>query len=386
MGSGLEALKRRHQEFYSDMSFDLFLRKRHQKYYSDMPYEYYLRSLEGPARPGFDPVKVEGTGGEPMEPTEAMMGVVPTEGVEELYPEIGATVGGMTLGIPGAAFGGAVGELGREFVAGEDISPKKIVTEGGIQGGIEAVARGGTKVAGKILAPSAKNILPETKEAAEYFRGFGGEFSPAQAVEGKLIDLAEGVSEASMTGGPRFFKFREGQARAFKETAAELVDRIGTKMGDYEIGLVFADAVQKSDKVFRTQAGAFYKNVDSLTKGASVDITALQKFAEEKMGLAVARKGIGGSAAGDMLLKRVSSLGKKVVDGEIVSSPFITFEEAAAIRSGFIDEVASFEGKRDKASGLAKRFLSLTHEAMEESAKNLGDEAFAAWEKARAFY
>jgi hypothetical protein len=370
----LEKLREQHKKSYTDIPFDEFVHLFHQKFYPDMSFEDYSKKIEY-SGPGYEPVTVRGVGGEPMAPTEAMMGVVPTKGVEEVWPEIGATVGGMALGIPGAAAGGALGEAGREYVAGEGISPKKIVTEGGIQGGIEALARGGTKVLGKILAPSAGKISPETIEAAESFKRFGGELSPAQAVEGKLIDLAEGVSEASMTGGPKFFKFREGQARAFESMADDLAERVGTSLSDYEVGTLFADAIEKSDRVFRTQAKALYKNVDSLTSGAGVDLRPLKEFAGEQLETALTREGIGGSAAGDQLIKKVAKLGD-----------FVSFEEASAIRSGLGEEISSFLGRKDKAAGISKKFFSMTNEAMEESAKNLGDEAFTAWKKANSFY
>jgi hypothetical protein len=366
------------------MSFDSFLRKRHQKYYSDMPYEYYLRSLEGPARPGFDPVKVEGTGGEPMEPTEAMMGVTPMKGIEKFYPEIGGTVGGMVAGVtvggmvagvPGAAVGGAIGEAGREFAEGEDLSGEKILVEGGIQGLWEKGGRLAEKGITKLLSPSAGKILPETKEAVEHFGKYGGYISPAQQAEGKLIDLAEGVSEASITGGPRFFKFRENQAKAFEATADDLIERMGSSMDEFDVGVLFVEEIGKSDLAFRTQASAFYKNVDRLTAGAGVDLRPLKEFAEEQMEKALAREGIGGSAAGDMLTKKVVKL-----------DDFISFEEADKLRSGFGAEISSFEGKKDAAAGVAKKYFGLTSESMENSAKALGDEAHAAWEKARTFY
>ena len=372
--AAIDELRRQHDQHYSDMSFDEFLKRYQTKNYPDMDFEDFSQRI-GYGGPGYEPVAVKGTSGPPMEPMEALTGTTPMPGIEKYYRDIGGSVGGIVGGVPGAALGGAAGEAARQYISGEELSPSKLITEGGIQGGLELAGVGTAKAVGKVLAPSSAHMLPETVEAGKAFERFGGSFSPAQAVEGKLIDMAEGVAEASMTGGPKYFRFREGQKAAYKSMAKNLTDRLGSSLEPREIGMLFVDAIEKSDKVFREQATALYKNVDRLTAEAGVDITPLKEFAHEKLLEVEARGGIGGSATGDQLIKRIEKLPSRM-----------SFNEAASLRSGLGIEVSSFEGKRDAAAGIAKKLYGLTNDAMEVAAKDLGDEAYTAWKKASDFY
>jgi hypothetical protein len=315
-----------------------------------------------------------------MPPIEGAIDIPPPiEGMAEYLPAVAAT-GGALLGrglasIPFAAAGGAAGEAGRRLLTGEPLSPGGITKEGAWQGGMQALGLGAAKAIGKVAAPLVKKITPYTDEAVDFFKSYGGRMSPAQVTSSKLMDTVEEIAEGSLTGRETMTKFRTGQEGAIGKIASDLSEKLGTTMDPTDVGRVVLDTIEGNFEAFNRVAKTMYGKVDELSKGAVVNLSGVKKFASERAVIAEARKGIGGSQAGDSLLNKALEL-----------PDTMTFKQAQSLRSGFWDELHNAIASKDKAAGLAKKFLSLTDDAMETGAKGLGNEAYTAWRSANDFY
>lgn len=315
-----------------------------------------------------------------MPPVEGAIDVPPPiEGMAAHLPAAGAAVGGLlgsgVASIPLAAAGGIIGKGAEQLLTGKPLNATEIGMEGAWQGGIQAAGLGAARVIGKVAAPLAKKLSPKIGEVIEFFKKYGGEFSPAQVTESKLMDTVEEMAEGAVFGRETMTKFRAGQKEAIGRIVDDLSNNIGTKLDPADIGRIALDAIEGNFKAFNRTAKVMYGEVDALSKGAIVSTSGVKEFAKEQASIATARKGIGGSQAGDGLLKKVLEL-----------PDTMTFKEAQSLRSGFWDELQSASATKDKAAGLAKKFLSLTDDAMEISAKGLGGDAYQAWRAANNFY
>jgi hypothetical protein len=300
-------------------------------------------------------------------------------GAAPLLPAVGATLGGLAggglLSVPFAAAGGALGEAGKQLLEGGSVDPVSVAKEGAWQGAMQAGGLGAAKLLGKVAAPLTKKLEPKVGELVDAFKSYGGKFSPAQVTSSKLMDTVEEIAGESLTGRETVTKFRLGQKEAVGRFVEDLSSKLGTSADPADVGRIALDAIEGNFETFNRAAKTMYGQVDTLSKGAVVSLTGLKSFAKEQLLVAEARKGIGGSMAGDSLLSKVTEL-----------PDTMTFKQAQSLRSGLWDELHNSLANRDKATGLAKRFLALTDDAMETGAKGLGNDAYQAWRDANSFY
>ena len=301
------------------------------------------------------------------------------KGAAPLLPAVGATLGGLAgagiASVPLAAAGGAIGEFGKQLLEDEPVSPTGIVKEGAIQGVLQGFGLAAAKSAGFILAPLANKLVPEVEGLVRYFRKFGGEFTPGMRTESYLVDSAEKIAEGSLFGGNQILHHKIGLRKASDAAVDDIVNRIGTKLTPEETGGLLNDAISGKFELFKEASSKMYSNVDAIVGKARVDLTPLKAFAKDRQFIVESRKGIGSTAAGDSLLDKVGKLDDTV-----------TFEQAQSLRSAFYDELGSAQVTKDKAAGLAKKFLSLTDHGMERAATNMGPDALDAWRSANKFY
>jgi hypothetical protein len=327
---------------------------------------------------------------EPMESTEAMMGVIPTSGVEELYPEIGGTAGGIIGGIAGAplgpggviggatlgaTLGGAGGEVGRQYVKGEEIDARKATIEGGWQGVFELGGGAFGAVLGKIAKPLAHRVPKEATELQRWFGGKTGEkFTSGMMTDNFLIDSLEKMSEKSMFGGQPMQLYKRSLESASDSLTDIFLKRMHSDLAPDEVGRVLQNAVEEGRTLFNASARTMYGEVDSLVKGAGVDLRGLKQWFSEEVQESML-KGVTSKQMGDSLAESIGKL-----------DDFVTFSQAQKLRSELWAERTAAEFKRDYAGGLAKKALGMTDSAMEEAAKGRSQEALKAWRAANKFY
>jgi hypothetical protein len=302
----------------------------------------------------------------------------------------------------------------------------KVALEQGIG---EGVGRGIFGAASKIAAPFRKNVIPEAQKVNDTFKGimaaraesdaaFQGVkpigFTPAQRSTSRVVDTLEEMAEKSFTGGERIRRYKELETESFKKLSDDLIADFSTHLTKdatpEEVGLVFQNAYAARDSVYRRLARIKYGRVDRIMKEeigkitptapkqnteiftdsshignkifrpeeipyGKVDLRPLKREAVNLTKTAEKRKGIGSTTAKDSLLEKVLKLDDSV-----------TFNEAQAIRSGLMDEIATMSSSADIGRGMARNFSKMVDSAMEESAKNLSPDAYKAWREANTFY
>jgi len=304
------------------------------------------------------------------------------------YMKGAAILGGAALG---AGIGGMGGTGYQQYYqmtkpGAKPMTMGELYTEQAIAGIEEAaselIGRGVAKVGGKLLAPVKKRLLPGAKGLSRQLLKRGAHLTPAQMTESRIIDTVEGMAEKSFFGGGRLQRLKTlTQPKAFAKYVDDIVENIarGAKnnLSPEEVGDLLLDTIEGKKVAFRATAKAAYSKVDRLSKGTKVSLVELKNFARKTMKTAAARKGVGSSQAGDVLLKKTLQL-----------DDFVSFKQAQALRSAFLDERTAMAVTRDKALGLAKQFTKLTDEAMDAGGKTLGktDEAVKAWRVANKFY
>jgi hypothetical protein len=212
-----------------------------------------------------------------------------------MVPEIVGTGVGAAIAapvpVPGARFaGGGVGyATGREVkraiaskITGEPM-PLKPAKEVAKEAGVDIAIGTGMELGGaavlKTLAPAAKKITPATKRAMDYFKRYGGKFTPAQATETRVLDLLENVAESSIFGGGRMGAFKRGQVEVTEDIAQDIATRLGTRATPEEVGLLVQKSIEGKREAFNAAASALYKSVDNLTEGVLVSTEPLKKRA-----------------------------------------------------------------------------------------------------------
>jgi hypothetical protein len=260
----------------------------------------------------------------------------------------------------------------------------EIYTEQAIAGieeaAAELVGRGLAKAGGKLLAPVKKRLLPGATRLQKELMKRGAHLTPAQITESRIIDTLEGISESAFFGGGKLQRLKTvAQPEAFGKYIDDVVRQVGKgvreQLSPEDVGELLLDTIHKKQTVFKTTARAAYARVDKLAGKATVSTRPLKDFAKQQMKTAAARKGIGSSQAGDTLLKKVLQL-----------DDTISFKQAQALRSAFLDEKSAMSVTRDKAMGLTKKFIGLTDSAIEDGTKELSPDALKAWRGANAFY
>jgi len=301
------------------------------------------------------------------------------------YLKGAAVLGGAALG---AGLGGMGGTGYQQFYrithGSKPMTLRDIYTEQAIAGIEEAaselIGRGIAKGGAKLLAPFKKRLLPGARGLNKVLIKRGAHLTPAQMTESRIMDTIEGMSEKSFLGGGKLQRLKTlKQPAAFSRYIDDVIEQInrGAKnnLSSEEIGDLLLDTIQGKELAFRTTAKTAYAKVDRLTGRTQVSTASLKDFARKVMQRSAARKGIGGTQAGDTLLKKVLQL-----------DDVITFKQAQGLRSALLDEQWAMATTRDKAIGLTKQFIKLTNDSMEKSAKDLSPDALKAWRVANKFY
>jgi len=292
----------------------------------------------------------------------------------------GATAGAFLGGMGGKGYQQAYRMVGRNksMPLGEIYNEQVIA--GIEEGASELIGRGIAGGVGKLLAPVSKRVLPGARGLNRELLKRGAHLTPAQMTESRLIDTLEGMAEKSFFGGGKLQRLKTiGQPQAFGRYVDDIVEQIAkgtkTQMSPEDVGSLLLDTIEGKRTVFKATAKAAYSKVDKLAKGVKVPLTELKSFAQKAMKDAATRKGIGSTASGDALLKKVLQLDDSM-----------TFRQAQALRSALLDERSAMAITKDKALGIASQFIKHTDQAIEKGSKEFSPEALNAWRIANKFY
>uniref|UniRef100_A0A6M3IKM9 Uncharacterized protein n=1 Tax=viral metagenome TaxID=1070528 RepID=A0A6M3IKM9_9ZZZZ len=288
------------------------------------------------------------------------------------------TIAGATMGAMGAE---ALYQVG-QHAFGEPGAPKtseeaakKMAAAGAWEGIPEAVGFGLGKLGTKILAPFAKNLLPEAAEITNKLKNkIKPVFLPSEATESRTLDVLQNISEGSIFGGGKISEFNLKRESVMEDWADDIIKLFGEKTNPDEMGEMFVQLTEKNNKVFKAAANTLYNNVEELAGDATVKTGTLKKFAESIQETTGRLAGIESTNAGDDLVQAVIDLPDEV-----------TFAEAKELRSRLLSRINEFNvlNKKAPAIGKAKTFIKQIDSEIE---KGLGPEALKAWREANGFY
>jgi hypothetical protein len=206
-----------------------------------------------------------------------------TNAPEEANPPIGAVLGGVgaavATGNPVAATAGAaVGESLQQLVehavqsknapktTGEALT--RIGRETLVQGLFEVAGGAGTFLVEKArgLAPFAKGVTPEAKEAMQFVQQHGGgdtALLPAEMTSNRFLDIMQNISEHSLLGGGAIQMFKQDRD-AFNTTLAQtIVGRYGPSMDADTIGRAVVDSATRNLEAAKYQSKFIYQAIES---------------------------------------------------------------------------------------------------------------------------
>jgi hypothetical protein len=371
---------------------------------------------------GFSPRITRETIPEPPAFLKKFYGEVPQAVGGEVGALAGGTAGFAIAGpigvVPGAIAGAFLGGAGGKgyqqsykMFKGTSDAPSsfgEIYKEQLFAGGEEAIAEGvGRGLAGgasRLAAPFRSKLIKQAPEMAALAKRYGTHMTPGQLLDSWVADTAETVADASFFGGRRMktLKIRaqpEAIGRYADDIGEMFAKKAGTSLDPDTIGRFVDDALGTQNKAFMAQAKALYGKVDELTKTATVDISALKKFATERLAESQDLAGIGASEAGDTLLSKIQRLGAKpegddalgafaALFGEEISESGneISFKAAQELRSRLLREETSLAATKDKARGIAKKLIGLTDQAIDASGSKLTPEGLQGFRLANRFY
>lgn len=366
-----------------------------------------LSALPGGDQPG-TPSGVSTITGEPITAGEAPAVRSFREDIAENWPiYAGATVGGITGGIPGAGLGGAAGEAYKQIRDREEPdapqtsmeAAKRIATTGATQAAYEAGGRLVVGAAGKMLKPFAKTITPEGKVAQEVFEKYmpvekswkrpvskalglkKPGVLPAEMTEQYSLDLMQNIAEKSVVGGKTMADFKNiTRTNAMNEITDDLVNSFGESASQSELGDLVATGVKTNFRSFKDNVTApLYNKVNELTsaKPVHVFVKPLKDSVKAKLKVGRQLSGMEAKAAGDDLARAVSELPNSV-----------PFDVAQHLRTRLMSTADEFavSNKKAPAIGIAKKLTGKVDDAISAALKDQNPEAHEVWRKANDLY
>lgn len=226
----------------------------------------------------------------------------------------------------------------------------------------------------KVLAPFKEKLVEGAKNAVDAITKRGGIVTPGKASESRIIDTAEGISEASILGGGRIKGAADEAVDIARNIADDFVEGFSRQATREDTSLLVQDAIQDGALAFKEAGGKLYAKVDSLAAGATVNISKVKETARGI--LAQSEKGLGSPD----VRRIVKSIEGK---GDVVS-----FSDAQALRSDLLGvsrlkEKGLVAGKGESA---AKRLANKVNGSMNVAARDLTPDALNAWRNANRFW
>lgn len=269
-------------------------------------------------------------------------------------PPVVRAVGTIAAGAGGAFTLGATGDLiesGAERYWGSENAPssardavKQALQEGGKEAAFDAI--GNTVFLGGGAA--LRSLKPEASKLAgkvsRIFEGSGVTPSIAQLTDNFLYTGLEKLVRGAFGGGGAFKKLDIVQDDAIVKYGEEyiktLTDVASTKLTDTATGKLILDTVNGGRKAHSDAASLLYSKVDEISGGLTVNMSGLKKVARDRLDSLKRTGGIGETAEGGALLRKV--------DKDLPDT--LRFEDAQITRSDLLQQQRLLsETKKDQA-------------------------------------
>ncbi len=342
-------------------------------------------------------------------------------------PGIGTLIGGLAGAAIGAGIGGFVGEdvqntvemvqIANKAQRGEELTfrDRNLIerTENDVKSErrnaafgeafFELVGRVGIGTLGKVFRrPFASAVLPEVAAFSDDLARVGGQFSPAQLIEGSaakskltaffadFIDTLESIGEKGFGGRGIFKRFRalEQQIPYEKLIQGTADDILGTavRMTPEQKAVMLLDVIKNRKTVYKGVRNSLYRWATKANAGNNILVTIepLEKFLNNETRRLSGK--LGGGELGESLIKKLNDIVAQVRTrgrvrntrtGQFVSGKQMTIIEVEDMLQGLNSEIRKL-GRTGDTPG--KRLATVAKSIMTREArkaeKGLSPEVF----------
>lgn len=280
-------------------------------------------------------------------------------------PEEAVTIP-LSIALFGAGVGGAAGK-GAQI----GIQEKRMPTTGELlrAAGEEMLYEAGGRVVFKGLklafSPFIKKTIPEAAALVDDFARKSGHFTPGQIDKRWTLRMADEISRGAFISKGMLKEFDETTQKRIIIYSYDIIESMGkgfsrnpTEAGEMLLDMIARPGVGaqgkgKILKAFEDLISPLYKQIDDMTKTASVSTKGLRNFADDLLAKDTKLKKLYLSPAGRSKLQKVSNL-----------SEYVKFGDMQDLRSTFLADVRKLSRDADKADAILKRIAKLSNEAI----------------------
>jgi len=283
----------------------------------------------------------------------------------------------LTIPLTAAIGAGTLGTAGETIQTGIEekrlISRREALKAFSTEVAFEAGGRYAVMGGKFIFSPFIKKIVPEAASLIDDYSKVGGQFSPSELDKRFSVRIAEGASRGSFGARDIWEEFEKKQANTARIYADNIIDSIADGVAretPSAIGEELAGDITRPGgrilKIFDDLVTPLYKQVDDLTKVATVSPVKIKIFAKQQLALDKRLNGLYLSPSGRTEISKILDLPDR-----------ISFSDMRQLRSSFLGEVRKMARDTDKAQGIIKKISQLTDDALFDPAasKNLSPEA-----------
>ncbi len=189
--------------------------------------------------------------------------------------------------------------------------------------------------------------------------------------------MFQNIADHAIFGQDAMLMYRQNRQAALERLADEMVNQMGRRSTNDQVGSLLVSAVEGNLKAARAPAQVLYNTVEQQTKNLSVSIAEAKAFAKPLAAQARRLKGVQASAAGDPLMDAIAAMPNQMKFGDV-----------KALRSrliSFVDQM-SIENKSAPAIGKAKQLIKRLDASMEQTLQASNPDALAMWRDANHIY
>jgi hypothetical protein len=260
-----------------------------------------------------------------------------------------------------AGLGGTAGETVQTAIEEKRLPSKREALRAfAVEAGTESGGRYAQLGLKFLISPFVRKTIPEAAALVDDFAKVGGSFSPSELDKRMSIYMAEGGSRGSFGAKQIWDTFEKKQGAAARVFADNIVDSIaeGTARETPEnLAQIFASDISRPNgrimKILDDLVNPLYKQVDDMTKTATVATRRLKLFAKAELATDTRLNNLYLSSAGRNQLTKIIGMPDQV-----------TFSDMRILRSTFLGDVRQMARDVDKAEGIIKHIANLTDEAM----------------------
>lgn len=272
----------------------------------------------------------------------------------------------LSIALFGAGVGGAAGK-GAQIGIQEKRAPtgRELLRAGGEEMAYEAGGRAIFKGLKLAFSPFIKKTVPEAAALVDDFARKSGHFTPGQIDKRWPLRMADEISRGAFISKDILKKFDENTQKRIIIYSYDIIESMGkgfsrnpTEAGEMLLDMIArpgmgAEGKGKILKAFEDLISPLYKQIDDMTKTASVSTKGLRNFADDLLAKDTKLKKLYLSPTGRSKLQKVSNL-----------SEYVKFGDMQDLRSTFLADVRKLSRDADKADAILKRIAKLSDEAI----------------------